>query len=121
MLVHGITFEILEKIVAAASRHEIDVTRMLTAAYTLAFYAMLRPTEYMLTPRHCTFDKNRHMRACDVTFYKRATRLTTTSTTRPNQDTINIKQSKADPDRVGAMPTIGATSTGGVDLVSRIG
>ena len=39
--VHGITFEVLEKIVAAASRHELDVARMLTAAYTLAFYAML--------------------------------------------------------------------------------
>ena len=43
--VHGITFEVLEKIVAAASRHEIDVARMRTAAYTLAFYAMLRPTD----------------------------------------------------------------------------
>ena len=52
--VHGITFELLEEIVAAASRHEIDVARMLTAltaAYTLAFYAMLRPTEYMWLSR----------------------------------------------------------------------
>ena len=72
--VHGITFEVLEKIVAAASRHDKDVARMLAAAYTLAFYAMLRPTEYMLTPRHSTFDATRHMRACDVTFYKGPTR-----------------------------------------------
>ena len=41
MHVHGITFEVLEKIIEAASRHELDVTRMLTAAYTLALYAML--------------------------------------------------------------------------------
>ena len=109
--VHGITFEILEKIVAAASRHHPDVARMLTAAYTLAFYAMLRPTEYMLTPRHGTFDETRHMRACDVTFYKGTTRLTTASSARPDRFTVNIKQSKADPDRIGAMPTIGATGT----------
>ena len=86
--VHGITFGILEKIIAAVSRHEIDVARMLTAAYTLAFYAMLRPTEYMLTPRHSTFDETRRMRACDVTFYKGTTRLTTTSNTRPDRYTI---------------------------------
>ena len=84
---------------------------MLTAAYTLAVYAMLRPTEYTLTPRHSTFDETRHMRACDVTFYKGATRLAATSSTKPDRYTVNIKQSKADPDRIGAMPTIGATGT----------
>ena len=106
--VHGITFEVLEKIIAAASRHELDVAHMLTAAYTLAFYAMLRPIEYMLTPRHSMFDETRHMRACDVTFYKGATRLAATSSTRPDKYTVNIKQSKAEPDRIGAVPTIGA-------------
>ena len=59
--VHGITFEVPEKIVAVASRHQLDVARMITAAYTLAFYAVLRPTEYMLTPRHSTFDETRHV------------------------------------------------------------
>ena len=84
---------------------------MLTAAYTLTFYAMLRPTECMLTPGHSTFDETRHMRACDVTFYRGSTRLAKTSSTRPDRYTINIKQSKADPDRIGATPTIGATGT----------
>ena len=104
--VHGITFEVLEKIIEAASRHELDVTRMLTAAY-----AMLRPTGNMLTPSHSTFDETRHVCACDVTFYKGATRLAVTSGTKPDRYTVNIKQSKADPDRIGAMPTIGATGT----------
>ena len=108
---HGIAFEVLEKIVAAASRHQLDVARILTAAYTLAFYAMLRPTEYMLTPRHGTFDETRHMHACDVTFYKGTARLTTASSAKPDRYTVNIKQSKADPDRIGAMTTIGATGT----------
>ena len=109
--VHGITFEILEKIVAAASQHEPDVAHMLAASYTLAFYAMLRPTEYMLTPLHNKFDETRHMRACDVTFYRGSARLLLTGNIRPDRYTINIKQSKADPDRIGANPTIGATRT----------
>ena len=82
---HGIAFEILEQIIEAASRHELDVTRVLMAAYTLSFDAMLRPTEYMLTPRHSTFDETRHMCACDVAFYKGATKLAVTSSTKPDR------------------------------------
>jgi hypothetical protein len=51
------------------------------------------------------------MRACDVTFYKGTIRLANTSKIRPDRYTINIKQAKADPDRIGAMPTVGATGT----------
>ena len=51
------------------------------------------------------------MPACDVTFYTGTIRLANTSKIRPDRYTINIKQAKADPDRIGAMPTVGATST----------
>ena len=65
----------------------------------------------MLTPRHSTFDETRHMRTCDVTFYKGTAKLATASSAKPDRYTVNIKQSKADPNRIGAMPTIGAADT----------
>ena len=66
--VHGITYDDLQRIMKAASQHPPGISLMLRASYSLAFYALLRPTEYMLTPRHSTFDECRHMRACDIQF-----------------------------------------------------
>jgi integrase len=66
--VHGITYDDLQRIMKAASQHPPGISLMLRASYSLAFYALLRPTEYMLTPRHNKFDECRHMRACDIQF-----------------------------------------------------
>ena len=59
--VHGITFEKLTATMAAASNHPPRHALILRAAFSFAFYAMLRPSEYMMTPRHSKFDPGRHL------------------------------------------------------------
>jgi hypothetical protein len=66
-------------------------------------------TEYMLTPLHSTFDRTRHSRASDVTFYRNGKHLPKTSSERPDSFDINIKMSKGDQARLGASCVIGAT------------
>ena len=92
--------------------------RVLRAAFTLAWFALLRPTEYMLTPGHPTFDPSRHMRASDIQFYNGATPVTARQAREATHMTVNIKQSKTDWQRLGAMMTIG--STGGPNCPVRL-
>ena len=73
---------------ARAYTHGPDVTCLLRASHSLAYYAMLRPTEYMLTPLHNTFNKTRHRRACDVTFYRNGRYLPKTSSVTPGKNTV---------------------------------
>ena len=107
--VHGITYDILKEIMAHANAHDDDVACLLRASYSLAYYAMLRPTEYMLTPMHNTFDRTRHARASDIIFYKADKILHKASTETPDSFEFNIKMSKNDQQRLGASCIIGAT------------
>ena len=93
----------------AASSHRADIALMLRASYSLAFYALLRPTEYMLTPLHNAFDKTRHMRACDIQFHRNGTQLDLSSAHAPDSYRVNIKMSKNDQARDDATTMIGAT------------
>ena len=79
------------------------------ASYSLAFYALLRPTKYMLTPRHNTFDECRHMRACDVQFKLEGRTLAPDAVGAPDSFTVNIMMSKNDQTRGGSTALIGAT------------
>ena len=54
--VHGVTYDTLKSTMAQAATHRPEVACLLRASYSLAYYALLRPTEYMLTPLHNTFD-----------------------------------------------------------------
>ena len=67
---------------------------MLRASYSLAFYGLLRPTEYMLTPLHSTFDATRHMRACDIQFYRRRVKIDAHAPEAPDSFSVNIKMAK---------------------------
>jgi hypothetical protein len=109
--VHGITYEDLETILANARARQGRSVSMLTAAYTLAWFALLRPTEYMLTPLHKSFDKTRHLRAGDVTFYKGLRELKVTDGDTPDRMVVNVKQSKTDWSRLGAKLVVGETRT----------
>jgi hypothetical protein len=84
---------------------------MLRAAYTLAWFALLRPTEYMLTPLHNRFDESRHMRAGDVTFWLGDNQLQPGDTRTPDRMRVNVKQSKTDASRLGANVVVGSTHT----------
>ena len=53
----------LNVIMANADKHPPRHSPLLRAAFSFAFYAMLRPSEYMMTLKHNTFDETRHMRA----------------------------------------------------------
>ena len=79
---------------------------MLRASYSLAFYALLRPTEYMLTPRHNKFDECRHMRACDIQFKYKGRTITTDAPQTPDSFSVNIKMSKNDQTRDGSTAPI---------------
>jgi hypothetical protein len=109
--VHGITYEKLEKLVDATRQLERSTGELLRAAYTLAWFALLRPTEYMLTPLHNSFDRTRHLRAGDVTFWSGQTQLQPGDQGRPDRMIINIKQSKTDSSRLGANLVVGTTGT----------
>ena len=82
---------------------------MLRASYSLASYVLLRPTEYMLTPRHSTLDEYRHMRACDIQFKYKGQTITSDATQTPDSFSVNIKMSKNDQTRGGSNALIGAT------------
>jgi hypothetical protein len=107
--VHGLTYGQLKQIMKATTRLSSGVSTMLRAAYGLAWFGMLRPTEYMLTPAHNTFDTSRHMRAGDITLFKDQRRLEHNSSEHATHMTVNVKQSKTDWQRMGATLTIGAT------------
>ena len=109
--VHGITYERLELLIHNAQRLDANSAATLTAAYSLAWFAMLRPTEYMLTPQHSKFDPTRHLRAGDVKFWRAQQEIRPGSTQRPTYMTVNIKQSKTDSMRLGANLIIGSTTT----------
>ena len=89
--------------------HHPEIACLLWASYSLAYYAMLRPTEYMLTPLHNTFDRTRHTRACDITFYRNGKHLPKASSVAPDSFDVNIKMSKGDQARLGVSCVIGAT------------
>ena len=75
----------------------------------MAWYAMLRPGEYMLTPAHRTFDGHRHMRAGDIVLFADNKVIRHGSSKTATHMTINIKQSKTDSARLGATHATGAT------------
>jgi len=108
--VHGITHAQLEHITQRAERTGYTTATLLTAAYTLAWFAMLRPTEYMLTPQHKQFDKTRHLRAGDITFWRAGRQLHAGEPGKPDSMTINVKQSKTDWQRLGANLIVGSTN-----------
>ena len=93
MQVHGITYDDLQRIMEAASQHPPGISLMLKASYSLAFHELLRPTEYMLTPRHNRFDKCRHMRACDIQFKYKGRTIATDAPQTPDSFSVNIKVS----------------------------
>jgi hypothetical protein len=109
--VHGITYERLEDLVTATSALPPAPARVLRAAYTLAWFALLRPTELMLTPKHNQFDRARHLRAGDIQFWKQDARIHLGSETPPDRITVNVKQSKTDASRLGANILVGSTRT----------
>ena len=84
---------------------------MLPAAYALAWFALLRPTEYMLTPLHSSFDHTRHLRAGDITFWRGGTQLHDYEGGTPDRMLVNVKQSKTDWARLGARLVVGETGT----------
>ena len=77
--------------------------------YSLAVYGLLRPIEYMLTPRHNTFNKCRHMRACDIQFKCKGQTITSGATHTPDSFSVAIKISKSDHTHGGAIALIEAT------------
>ena len=107
--VHGISYEGLVSIIGRCRKLSPATGSLLEAAFTLAWFALLRPSEYMLTPRHPRFDPSRHLRAGDITFYKEG--LLTQPGVGPTPDAMkaNIKQSKTDCLRLGADLSIGRT------------
>ena len=107
--VHGITYDTLQRIMRSASAHPTGIALMLRASYSLAFYGLLRPTEYMLTPLHSTFDATRHMRACDIQFYRQKARISAHAPETPDSFSVNIKMAKNDQARGGSTVVIGAT------------
>ena len=107
--VHGVTCEKLGDIMTAAREIKGRPGRILRAAYTLAWFALLRPTEYMLTPLHGVFDPARHLRAGDVTFWKGGQHITHTHDGSPDRMIVNVKQSKTDFQRLGAKLVVGST------------
>ena len=107
--VHGLTFEHLQAIVAGCRALPKSIGPLLEAAFTTAWFGLLRPSEYMLTPQHPEFDRARHLRAGDIEFRLEGKRLELGSNTQPDAMRLNVKQSKTDSTRLGANLTIGAT------------
>ena len=108
--VHGLSAKHIHRMHRKASRYQTGPTEMLRSAHTLAWFAMLQPTEYMPTPAHKLFDRTRHLRAGDVQLFKVSKRLKATSNQTATHMTVNVKQSKTDHQRMGAGLTLGATS-----------
>jgi hypothetical protein len=108
--VHGISAAHLRHMTAKAAQYPKGAQTMLQSAHTLAWFGMLRPTEYMTTPAHPLFDRTRHMRAGDVQLYKGNTPLHAHSEQTATHMTVNVKQSKTDHQRMGAGLTLGATT-----------
>jgi site-specific DNA-cytosine methylase len=109
--VHGITFSMLKTLHRRAGNLPPPPRRLLRAAHTLAWFALLRPTEYMLTPLHSEFDKTRHLRAGDITFWEGERRVRPDEGGNPDRMIVNVKQSKTDWSRLGAKLVVGATYT----------
>ena len=107
--VHGINFELLTEIVHECRKLDEQTATLLEAAFTLAWFALLRPTEDMLTPGHPVFDQSRHLRAGDITFWHKGKRTTPGQGPEPDSIKANIKQSKTDSLRLGAEISIGRT------------
>lgn len=108
--VHGITYEKLSTLIDNTRTLEPNTGNLLRAAYTLAWFALLRPTEYMLTPLHKTFDRMRHLRAGNITFWAGHNELKPGDRGRPDRMIVNIKQSKTDSSRLGAKLVVGSTT-----------
>ncbi len=84
--------------------HKLRVSqpqRVLWAAVTLAYFGLLRCSEYAPTTPS-KFDPQRQLTVSDVTFYP--------DRVNPNYMTVFISQSKTDPFRHGQLVTVGATS-----------
>jgi len=107
--VHGLLFGDVTQLLEAAGRLPAKAAgTMLRAAYNLAWFGMLRPSEYMLTPGHPEFDPSRHTRAGDIDLFKGAIRISHDDSQEATHMTVNVKQSKSDWQRLGATLTIGA-------------
>jgi len=65
----------------------------------------------MLTPLHSEFDKTRHLRAGDITFWERERRVRPHEGGNPDRMIVSVKQSKTDWSRLGAKLVVGATYT----------
>ena len=111
--VHGITADTLKQMIEATKRLPRKARSTLKAAYTLAWYGMLRPTEYMLTPSHPVFDQSRHMRAGDIQLYRHGEKILHSDKRTATHMTAIVKQSKTDHQRMGATLTIGALDRAG--------
>jgi hypothetical protein len=109
--VHGITIETLDAVMARSRRTPGPAATMLPAAYSLAWFALLRPTEYMLTPLHKNFDHTRHLRAGDITFWRGSKQIRGYNGDTPDRMIVNVKQSKTDWARLGARLIVGETGT----------
>jgi hypothetical protein len=109
--VHGFTAKVLKRMNRKAASFPAEARDMIRSAHTLAWFAMLRPTEYMTTPQHLQFDCTKHMRARDIQLFENDTELHATSTRTATHMVINVKQSKTDHQRMGAGLTLGATTT----------
>jgi len=64
----------------------------------------------MLTPQHKRFDKTRHLRAGDITFWRAGRQLRAGEPGTPDSMTVNVKQSKTDWQRLGANLIVGSTN-----------
>ena len=107
--VHGLLYEDVKQLLGAAEKLPTKAAgTMLRAAYNLAWFGMLRPSEYMLTPGHPEFDPSRHMRAGDIELFRGSKLISHTDTQEATHMTVNVKQSKSDWQRLGATLTIGA-------------
>ena len=107
--VHGISGPLLRRLVQGTKHMAPGVADTLAAAYTLAWYGLLRPAEYMTTPAHPRFDASRHLRAGDIELFAGNRRLDHRSREEATHMTVYIKQSKSDHQRMGATLTLGAT------------
>jgi hypothetical protein len=109
--VHGITAKALKRLLNKTDTIK-GAEMILKAAYSLAWYGMLRPSEYMTTPGHPDFNSAKHTRAGDIELYRNNRRLHPQSTEDATHMIINIKQGKSDHQRLGSSLTIGTTDDG---------
>ena len=108
--VHGIDYrQLTELLNATRTLTAENAAVLLRAAYNLAWFGLLRPSEYMLTPAHAQFEPSRHMRAGAIELYNGLKILPHNSKQKATHMTVNVKHSKSDWQRLGATLTIGAT------------